>query len=54
MKLDIISGAYEFPSEKQWPISKEAKQLIKDMLDIDQDSRIDIDEILNSDWMRVF
>ena len=53
MRLRIIKGDFDFPPYDEFPISKEAKKLINDMLDLDPESRIDIEEILISDWMRV-
>ena len=53
MRESIRNGHYYFPNKKKSNISQGAKDLIKEMLDIDPETRIDIDDVLNHPWLLV-
>ena len=53
MKSRIILGQYDF-SAKCWEnVSSDAKDLIRHMLETNPVNRININDIMNSSWMKV-
>ena len=53
MKKKIRAGEYTFPDAEWKNVSQEAKDLIKKMLDVNPERRINIKEVFNSNWISV-
>ena len=49
----ILAGDLQFPSPHWDHVSESAKSLISDTLNMDQDSRLSADEILQHSWLSV-
>ena len=53
MKNRIIHGQYSLRETCWQNVSKEAKDLIKKMLETNPEHRLSIDELINSSWINV-
>lgn len=51
MKKKIRSGQYDFPAPEWSNVSKDARNLIKDMLCTDPAQRLHIDEVMRNKWI---
>ena len=51
MKKRIRTGQYDFPDPEWKNVSKDAKELIKGMLNTDPSKRFDIDNVIKSKWI---
>ncbi|XP_072163676.1 MAP kinase-activated protein kinase 5-like [Diadema setosum] len=52
MRLKIMAGQYEFPSEEWALISDEAKDVVKRLLRVDPAERLNIEELVSHPWLR--
>lgn len=51
MKKRIRTGQYNFPNPEWENVSKDAKDLIKGMLNIDPSLRLTIDKVIKNKWI---
>ncbi len=52
LEQQIRKGAYDFPSEDWSKISKDAIDLIKNLLTVDPEKRFSLDQVLNHKWIK--
>lgn len=53
MKARIKRGEYDFDSKEWSLVSDEAKNLVSNMLQVDPNKRFTIEQVMESNWMRV-
>lgn len=53
MKRRIITGQFNFPNPEWQNVSKDAKELILGMLNIDPTKRFVIDQVMRNTWIAV-
>lgn len=53
MKKRIRMGQYTFPNPEWQHVSKDAKELISGMLNIDPAKRLTIEEVMRNNWIAV-
>lgn len=53
MKKRIRMGQFDFPNPEWQNVSKDAKELIKGMLNIDPSQRLDIVQVMSNKWIAV-
>lgn len=53
MKKRIRMGQYNFPNPEWQHVSKDAKELINGMLNIDPEHRLTIDQVMRNNWIAV-
>lgn len=53
MKKRIRMGQYNFPNPEWQNVSKDAKELINGMLNIDPAQRLTIDQVMRNNWIAV-
>lgn len=53
MKKRIRTGQFDFPDPEWSCVSKEAKDLIRGMLDVDPTKRFTIDQFMRTQWIAV-
>lgn len=53
MKARIRTGQYDFPNPEWKKVSQAAKDLIKDMLNVEPEKRLTIEQVMMNPWIRV-